>query len=216
MSARPFEPAIRNWQSQPCAGGWGFVFTAPNGQQKDLVAHNPFRIVEMLTAFLRLNNWYVSDAHTWAIANAEWCRKDPARALQAVTLAELPQRDELVPVKSEPRHEHWMDTKPEKWGPQAWLYMNLFGAKFDKAAWDSMIQYVSILIDPRRSLSTGCDRCHREWQAILKDHPPGDVSNEQQAAAWAFEAHNRVSGKLGRVPMRWKDAAKRFCWKVSI
>lgn len=214
MSNRATQPAIRGWQSQPPAGGWPFTYIAENGQKFPLKGFSAQQVVDNLNALLKLNQWYISDAHTWAIANGVWTSRDPERALpNAVTVAQLPPREEFRPARESGHRPYW-ETKPENYGRALWSYGHLFGCTFNKQAWSAWIEHVSLMLDPRRSPSTGCAKCHAEWQGILHDSPPDAVNNEQDAAAWTFLAHNRVNAKIGKMPMTWRGAARMHSWKV--
>lgn len=211
-----FEPAIRNWKNQPPAGGWPFTYIAENRQRFFIESHDPKRCVELLTDILRLNKWFISDAHTWAIANAVWTSRDPKRAMAGATLADLPKREDLEPVRKAPSHQpHW-DTKPERYGPKVWGALALFGMRFDKRLWDQTIEYVTLILDPHRAPSTGCDKCHSEWRAQCRYHDPDKVVNEQDAAEWVYKVHNAVNQKIGKLPMTWKAAARLHAWKVGV
>ena len=217
MSTRTNQPAIRGWQSQPPAGGWPFTFTAENGQRFPLKGFSAQQVVDNLNNILKLNGWFISDSHTWAIANGVWTSKDPQRALAgAVTIGQLPGREEFQPVRSQSGDaSHW-DTKPERYGPLLWGAINMYGAVFDKHAWDNTIRYVAKVLSPQQSPSTGCAKCHESFRDLCRQHPPDAVHNEQQAAEWAFILHNKINEKIGKLPMTWKAAAKRFAWRVAL
>ena len=208
------QPAIRGWQSQPPAGGWPFTYHAENGQRFPLKGFSAQQVVDNLNSILKLNSWFVSDAHTWAIANGVWTAKDPERSIPgAPTIAQLPRREEFKAAPATGHRPYW-DTKPENYGAALWNYMATFGSVFDKTGWTAMIAHISLMLDPIRSPSTGCAKCHGEWKAILRDTPPDAVNSEADAARWTFDAHQRVNAKIGKMPQTWRGAARIHSWKV--
>lgn len=214
MSSRTNQPAIRGWQSQPPAGGWPFTYHAENGQKFPLKGFTAQQVVDNLNSVLKLNGWFISDAHSWAIANGVWTARDPERALVgAVTIDQLPAREEFQPVRSAGHRPHW-DAKPENYGRALWMYLHTFGSVFDRTCWLTAIDHVSHMLDPARSPSTGCAKCHAEWKSILRDSPRDAVNSEAEAAAWTFSAHNRVNQKMGKLPVTWRGAARLHSWKV--
>jgi hypothetical protein len=209
------EPAIRNWKTQPPAGGWGFTYTGPNGQKFQCSGITANRVIAQLTDILKMNAWYVSDAHTWATANDIWTARSPDRATKAVKLSELPKREEYTPARQGVKKNHW-DIRPAKYGPQIWLWLNVFGMSFDKDLWDKTIAHVLHILSPHESPATGCIDCFREFQGHCQRRPPSAVTNEAQAAEWVFTVHNEVRQKLGQAPVTWKWAATTFAWKVGV
>lgn len=212
-----FEPAIKNWKNQPPAGGWPFEWTSPTGRTFMLRGMSPRRVVEELEDIQKVNKWFVSHAHTWAICNDVWRAKDPARAITGLpTTAALPLAKDLVAVKTLPVKQPWWDAKPEQWGMHAWNWLHTFGAMFERGQWKAAIERISDLLNPAKSPHLGCHKCYEEFKAILRDTPPDSVDNEVDAAAWSFQAHNRVNRKRGAIPMTWDRAAKLHHWKVSV
>lgn len=214
MSNRATQPAIRGWQSQPPAGGWPFTYHAENGQRFPLKGFSAQQVVDNLNSILKLNSWFISDSHTWAIANGVWTTKDPERSIAgAVTIEQLPAREEFKPAPATGHRPYW-DTKPDIYGRNLWMWIHTFGCMFDKDEWMMTIRHISHMLDPHHSPSTGCAKCHSEWQSILRETPSDMVNNEQDAAAWTFAAHNRVNAKIGKMPMTWRGAARMHSWKV--
>lgn len=200
-------------------GGWGFDWTSPTNRKFPCHAVTASRVVDILREVQKVNGWYVSDAHVWALCNDVWRARDPARAINgtsAPALASLPSAEETIPVKGVPQAQDWWNAKPDEWGSRAWGWLHLFGVMFEYDAWMAAIDRTGAFLDPARNPTHGCINCFREWNAILRASPATVVSNEQEAAAWSFSAHNTVNQKRGALPMRWETAAKLHRWKVNV
>lgn len=201
-------------------GGWGLDWTSPSGRKYPCYAVTASRVVDILLDIQKANKWYVSDEHTWAFCNDVWRRRDPGRAIfdtNAPTMAMLPSAEELRPVvNAAATEQEWWNAKPQEWGHRGWDWLHLFGVSFEYDAWMAAINRLGFLLDPARTPTHGCINCFKEWNAILRDSPPTVVSNEHEAAAWSFRAHNTVNTKRGVTPMRWETAAKLHRWKVNL
>lgn len=199
------EPAIKQWQIKPIPGGWGLIYEL-HGQRWSIDGPTPRRIVAEIAKIQAVNNAYVGDAPIWDYCNAIWTAKAPDRAVKTV----------VRPVKpSVPSRDHW-EHGPERYGPILWFWLHSFGMKFDKDGWDQAINRITDLLNPETSPMNGCPTCFSEWQAILGTEKPFDISNEDQAARWSFNVHNRINKKLGKPTYPLAVAAKLYGWKIEL
>lgn len=205
---------IRNFEHYPVPGGWGMTYEL-NGQNFQISNVNPTRVVAAIAKIQKNNNAYHGDDDIWDYCNDVWARRAPQRVRR-----EFQHLREIVDTPPEvapavPKTDHWK-TDPAYFGPILWFWLHFFGHSFDKAAWDSTIARISLILDPVLSPDSGCPTCHQEWQRILQVMPPDVVTNEAGAARWSFDAHNAVNKKLGKPIRGWSQAAKLFAWKVTL
>lgn len=198
---------IKNHQAFPIPGGWGVEYEQ-GGQLWQVNGRTPERVVQDIIAIQKVNGAFNGEQAVWDYCNAIWAARAPSR----VMVAGSPARS-ISPVKK--RRDHW-DHGPEKYGPILWFWLHSFGMKFDQDGWNSAIRRITAILDPRQSPGNGCDKCFAEWSQILATEKPFEVSNEEQAARWSFNVHNRVNKKLGYRQFQFGVAARMYGWKVEI
>jgi hypothetical protein len=55
----------------------------------------------------------------------------------------------------------------------------------------------------------GCGACREHWDELLRRMPP-DISGPIAYWVWTFRAHNAVNRFLGRTPLDFGEALRRF------
>lgn len=207
---------IRQFEYYPVPGGWGFTYEL-KGQKFKIHNGNPQKVVDTVAKIQRQNDAYQGEDEVWDICNTNWARRAPDRVIKEFKdriNPDLPP-PEAAAAPLVPRTDHWKKD-PSYYGPILWHWLHFFGQNFDKAAWDSAIERITILLDPERSPDSGCITCFQEWKAILTYLPPESVNNEASAARWSFDAHNHVNKKLGKRIRGWSECAKTYGWKVAL
>ena len=202
---------IKQWQTRPIPGGWGFNYVE-DGHAWRINGPTPQRVVDQIVQIQTVNGTFKSESAVWDLCNQKWGEKEPNRLLPGGRPAERigPTKPSLVPVRS-----HW-EHGPEKFGPILWFWLHSFGMKFNAEDWKMSLERVGYLLDPEFSPGNGCERCYSEWKVIMATEKPLEVTNEEQAAKWTWNVHNRINKKLGYKQFPFATAAKMYGWKVEL
>lgn len=171
----------------------------------------PGTIVSQLLEAHKRNGIPMDEVRIWSFLNAIWQDRDPSRAITPTGNPTTVKPPEVDP-------EGHIYITPDIYGPVLWSSLNLFGMKalFSKESWDTTVDAITDILDPKKSEATGCSECYEEWAKIRLDSDPKKVDNEHQAAYWVWNAHNKVNKVLNKPQMHFHKAVIRHNWAFRV
>lgn len=202
------DPSIRNWRNSPPQGGWAIKYVPPERPDTHPIeaqGHNPATVISQIVNW-RVNNGLPADeAQVFSVANAEWCRRDPGRCLQA------------PPPPDPPAGTARRVLTPVDYGKACWTFLNTFGVSFDAIRFQQTVHQITSLLSPhnQHNNGSGCIQCYGHFEEFIAGHPPHLVQTAEQAAVWAWLAHDSANIYAGK-PHRpsFRVCAAMFGWPI--
>lgn len=166
----------------PMPGGWHFP------EKGEYVrGSSPDDVFEKIKKVRSNNGKHADDAALESELWSYWCGLDPARCGQPA----------ITPTPS-PR-----EIPKEQWGRNLWIHLNHAAVNFDREYFVAFVAALSRTLIP-------CEECRGHFNTLLETLPPWSVETKEDACKWAFEAHNRVSQRLGKPVFTWAQAVIEY------
>lgn len=162
---------------KPPKGGWHFAIAG-----QTFTGNNESEVASKLKRWRTNNATFVSDLDIERELWAYWCGRQPQRCYAGLPAKSHVERA-LKPA----------EVTKELQGPPIWTFLNTLAV-----AWEPSLHPLFLHLCDSISIILVCPLCIAEWQRILRDNRPNDLSTRLEVCQWVNDAHNEVNARAGK------------------
>jgi hypothetical protein len=112
-----------------------------------------------------------------------YCNREPKRCKNAMAEHSATVKSANAPV----------EVTKEMQGPPIWTFLNTLAVQWQPALADYFLHTVDTI-----SAILVCPICQTEWQTLLRNRNPRNISSKLEACIWVNAVHNEVNARVGK------------------
>jgi hypothetical protein len=166
-------------QIKPPKGGWHYNLSG----NVTLERHSEAEIHAAVKQWRQNNQTFASDLDIERELWVYYCNREPKRCKNAMAEHSATVKSANAPV----------EVTKEMQGPPIWTFLNTLAVQWQPALADYFLHTVDTI-----SAILVCPICQTEWQTLLRNRNPRNISSKLEACIWVNAVHNEVNARVGK------------------